>query len=100
MISESEQARLNKDKSIKYWKDVNKIIKVDELGPFHANYQHSGGIQELELVAKGDFDGDQIEDMLLTSRDSVKEGSYSAIRLFMITRTSEASAVMAKEYIY
>lgn len=99
IISTSEKARIVADKSIKHWQDVYPITKIEDLGQFHANYLHEGGAQELELVAKGDFNSDKIEDVLITSRDSVEGGSYSAVRLFIITKTSEAGEMLVvKEF--
>lgn len=93
VVSASEQARIDADKSRKHWRDVTPITRFETLGPFHANYHHAGGAQELALVARGDFNNDKIEDMLITSRDSVAGGSYGAIRLFLITRTSAAGDI-------
>lgn len=93
VISLAEQQRLAADTSKKLWRDVLKITKTEITGEKHAKYSHDGGMQELEQVARGDFNGDGIEDMLITSRDSVEGGSYSAIRLFMVTKKSEAGAV-------
>lgn len=100
VISGSEWARIDADKPIKSWNDVNPIIKVEKLGPFQARYHDdSGGRQELALVAKGDFDGDGTEDMLITSDDHVEGGSYFAIRLFLLTRSSLSSAItVLREY--
>lgn len=99
VISVNEQARIDANKSIKYLDDVNSTTRVELLGPFEARYHHEGGAQELALVAKGDFNGDGIEDMLITSRDSVEGGSYRAIRLFLLTRISASSAItVLREY--
>lgn len=102
VISErSEIARIKGDKSLKLWRDVENITKVEVLGPWHAIYHDEGGMQELELVAKGDFNGDKIEDMLITSRDSVVGGSHKAVRLFLITKLSETGeVVLLNEYGY
>ena len=98
----SRIARIKADKSLKYWQDVEHITQVEVLGPWHAIYHDDGGgIQELELVAKADFNGDKIEDMLITSNDSVVGGSYGNVRLFMLTKYSEAGeVVMLNEYEY
>ena len=95
-------ARIKADKSLKLWRDVARISKVEVLDPVHAIYRDdSGGIQELELVAKADFNGDKIEDMLITSRDSVVGGSYKAVRLFMLSKHSETGdVVLLNEYAY
>lgn len=88
VVSPTERARLNADQSRKRWADVTPMTQVETLSPFRANYRHASGAQELALVAKGDFNGDAIEDALITSRDSVDNGSYSAVRLFLVTRRS------------
>lgn len=93
VISETESLKISNDKKIKFWSQVNNISGVETIDPMHVTYKHEGGSQEIELVAKGDFNGDGIEDMLLTSRDSVEGGSYTAIRLFALTKLSEDAEV-------
>lgn len=102
VISTSEQTRIDANKSLKHWQDVYHITQVEVLGSWHAIYRDDGGgIQELELVAKADFNGDKIEDILITSRDSVVGGSYKNVRLFMLTKYSEAGEViLSNEYEY
>ena len=100
VVSPTERARLNADQSRKRWADVTPITQVGTLNPFRANYRHADGAQELALVAKGDFNGDAIEDALMTSRDSVDNGSYGAVRLFLVTRTSATGDVtVLNEYL-
>jgi hypothetical protein len=86
VISVSERDMQLHDKSLKYWSQVNKITAVETNSPIQVTYRHDGGAQEVELVAKGDFNADGVEDVMLTSRDSVEDGSYSAIRLFTLTK--------------
>lgn len=93
VISEAESAKLLNNKKIKYWSHINKITSVSKNSINHATYTHDSGSQELELVAKGDFNADGIEDMLLTSRDSVEGGTYSATRLFVLTKLSKDVAI-------
>lgn len=88
VVSQSERARLDAGTPSKRWADVTPITQVETLSPFRATYRHAGGAQELALVAQGDFNGDAVEDALITSRDSTDNGSYSAVRLFLVTRTS------------
>ncbi len=97
VISEAESTKLLNIKKIKYWSHINKITNIANHNINHATYTHDGGSQELELVAKGDFNGDGIEDMLLTSRDSVEGGTYSATRLFMFTKLSKDAAIKLLE---
>lgn len=100
VVSPTERARLNADRSRKRWADVTPMTQVETLSPFRANYRHASGAQELALVAKSDFNGDAIEDVLITSRDSVDNGSYDAVRLFLVTRTSATGDVtVLNEYL-
>ena len=85
VISTSERNRMLENQAIKTWTQVNQIESVSTDSAYHAKYKHSGGTQELALVASGDFNHDGVEDFLISSRDSVENGSYSAIRMFIIT---------------
>jgi len=99
IISVSESKRLLSNKSIKYWSQITKISSTVKIGPNHVKYIDESGTQELELVARGDFNGDGIEDMLITSHDSVKGGSYSATRLFLLTRlTLKGDIIFLKQW--
>lgn len=86
ILSASERDRILSDNRIQTWSQVMPLTGYERLGAYHATYKTEGGIQELELVARGDFNQDSFEDLMITSRDYVTEGSYSAIRLFMLTR--------------
>jgi len=97
MLSRSESEKAEKDQKIKYWAQLNKITAVSVSGPHMATYKSEAGEQELELLARGDFNHDGVEDMLITSRDSVTDGSYSAIRLFKLTKLSDKGEVVLLE---
>jgi len=99
LVSTTERDQVNKDNTKKYWRDVNVITKFESAGEGHALYYHAGGYQELERVASGDFNSDGIQDLLVTSRDFVDGGSYSAIRLLLLTKTPvNPDIVLLKEY--
>lgn len=87
ILSSNERDKILSDNNNKTWSQAAHIIGYENLGAYHAVYKAEGGIQELELVARGDFNRDGFEDLMLTSRDYVTEGNYSAIRLFILTRT-------------
>ena len=101
VISESEStAFLSAEKNLT-WNNINKISKVEVINRFHAIYSHLGGSQEIELVAQGDFNGDSVEDLIITSRDSVESGSYSAFRMFLVTKFFHGEKyIILKEYKY
>lgn len=73
------------------WSDVARHISYEPCktlsekvcGIYHDN---SGGTQRITLVARGDFNGDGVEDLLVSSRDSVSNGSYATYRMFVLTR--------------
>lgn len=94
IISDVESKRKLQDQTLTSWSDINTISSITDLGQNHSTYVHNDGSQqELELVAKGDFNGDGIEDFLLTSRDSMQGGSYSATRLFLFSKLSNESGI-------
>ena len=43
--------------------------------------------QRLEVIAHGDFDGDGIEDWLITDDTFARQGSYRASRMLLVTRS-------------
>jgi hypothetical protein len=53
----------------------------------------------LILRAKGDYNGDGIEDMLLSTSNTVEGGSYHSVDYFILTRlSSEASFTLLKQW--
>ena len=101
IISQSESQKALNNNKLTYWSDVNKIVNVDVKTNYQAIYKHKGAAQTIEFVAKGDFNGDAIEDLIITSRDVVEGGSYNAIRMFLITKkSSNTNYILLKEYRY
>ncbi len=75
--------------SAKSWNSMSRIKKVEPVNDMQAIYYDStGGIQRLTLMAKGDYNGDGIEDRLLFMENSVEGGSYSTEYVYIITRTA------------
>ncbi len=89
IISTEESKRIMANKKITSWAQVDPVLKAKKLSPYHIKYFIEGGSEELQLVAKGDFNHDGIEDMLIQINDAVEGGSYSATRLFLLTRLTE-----------
>ncbi|MDA7747067.1 hypothetical protein N8878_07035 [Psychromonas sp.] len=78
-----------KAKTASSWNDFSKIIKVISNSDTQSTYyDQTGGIQRLSLMAKGDYNGDGIEDCLLFMENSVEGGSYSSTEVYIITRMS------------
>lgn len=86
-ISSKERDRKLANRQGKRWSDVNQIERRKIDSPFDATFYHQGAVQEISLVGRGDFNDDGIEDLLITSRDSVVGGDYFNFRLFSLTKT-------------
>ncbi len=101
VISTAESERINSNPEMVTWSDVSKITDIDVKDQYKAIYSHLGAKQEIELIAQADFDIDGIEDVLISSRDSVENGSYSALRIFCVTKRKQDGAYeICKEYSY
>ncbi|MDO6764915.1 hypothetical protein [Agarivorans sp. 1_MG-2023] len=73
------------------WDDMFSIERVEELNEEQAIFYSEGSIQKLTLMAKGDYNGDGIEDLLLYMENSVEGGSYSSVHAYVLTRLSESA---------
>lgn len=83
------------------WADVTLIHSAEVLGSGRARFLHDGGVQEIAVVARGDFDRSGLESLLISSLNTVESGSYAAFKLFQVTRTAHnAPYILRKEYIY
>lgn len=101
VISTTESEKIFSNPKFVTWGDVNKMTDIDVGNQYNATYNHTGAKQEIELIARADFDSDGIEDVLISSRDSVENGSYSALRIFLITRKRQDGVYeVTKEYSY
>lgn len=86
IISNDDERRLVKTKS---WQEMSKIKKVETLNQDQAiYYDNTGGIQKLTLMAKGDFNQDGIEDVVLYMENTVEGGSYNSTYGYILTRLS------------
>ncbi len=99
LVSETEYKKFLDDKNKVHWGDVNRIAEFERIDDYKVVYRHNGGQQEIGLFAKGDFNMDSIEDILITSRDSVTGGSYNSMRMFLMTKYAlKADYVLLEEY--
>jgi len=81
------------------WNAVSKIKEVKAHSEMQSTYyDYSGSIQRLTLMAKGDYNGDGVEDQLFYMENSVEGGSYSSAKAYIITRmTVDAPIKLLKE---
>lgn len=91
IISVSERERIAASRPDATWKEalLEPLTEFSSCGEHCGVYGDASGQQAVKLVARGDFNDDRIEDVLIRSFDSVKGGgSYRASRMFLITRRS------------
>ncbi len=70
------------------WKDSEPGVRVTSSGPKQIAMDTGSGVVRLEWYARGDFDGDGVEDVLVRVATYAKQGTYATIRLFLLTRDS------------
>lgn len=70
----------------KSYLDFDPSANATAKGPDELAINGEGFTQTLILWGTGDFTGDGVEDLLVQSSDAFTEGTYKAIRLFMLTR--------------
>ncbi|MBI1422092.1 MAG: hypothetical protein GC149_01415 [Gammaproteobacteria bacterium] len=99
IISSTESTRILADKAIAHMSQVDTPVKFSGQSAHEMTYVYKSGEQQLQLVASGDFNHDGIEDYLISSQDSVKGGSYTALRLFLVTRLQgQADYTLLKQF--
>jgi len=100
MISGSEKQRILQNREIVSWAQAETVKFVSKEGKHQAKYAMDGAYQEVSLIARGDFNHDGIEDLLLFAQAHVVGGTYTAYRLFWITRINAKSPItLIREYI-
>ncbi len=98
-VSSAERDKLNKDNKQQAWGDINNIDKVEVIDQYHAYYYSEAARHELQAVAAADFNNDGLQDVLLSLHEHSTEGSYFAIRLFLLTCLDKGeNYVLLKEY--
>ncbi|MBH0059394.1 hypothetical protein I6F65_20865 [Pseudoalteromonas sp. SWXJZ94C] len=97
IISNDDERRLAKASS---WEEMSHIKKVEPVNDDQAiYYDNSGGIQRLTIMAKGDYNQDGIEDIVLHMANAVERGSYSSSYGYVLTRlTADAPYTLIKQF--
>ncbi|HVZ33696.1 MAG TPA: hypothetical protein VG963_14795 [Polyangiaceae bacterium] len=67
------------------WSKVEPVEFVASTAPNTAKYRAGPAEQVITLLARGDFNGDGVEDLLLMSHAHLTEGTYTRTRSFLIT---------------
>ncbi|ATG79574.1 MULTISPECIES: hypothetical protein [unclassified Pseudoalteromonas] len=97
IISNDDERRLASASS---WEEMSRVKEVQSLNKDQAiYYDNSGGIQKLTVMAKGDYNNDGIEDMVLYMDNSVEEGSYGSTYGYVVTRlAADAPYTLIKQF--
>jgi len=97
IISKDDERNLAKANN---WEEMSHFKKVEPLNKDQAiYYDNSGGIQKLTVMAKGDYNNDGIEDMVLDMTNGVEGGSYSSTYGYVVTRlAADAPYTLIKQF--
>lgn len=88
IVSGSEAARIAHERPFATWSEAlfEPITGYSPCGQYCGTYRDSSQEQTVRLLARGDFDGDGVEDVLVSSWDVALGGSYRATRTLLLTR--------------
>lgn len=98
--SSREAERNANDKSKRYWSDINQDLQFKVISKDRVKFFDDGGTQNISLVGRGDFNADGLEDVLISSRDSVEGGSYFNFRLFSLSVNAKGEWQLIEEFKY
>lgn len=93
VISSAERQRLSENSNIKFWSDIESLKSVSKQGVDTYEVAVKGGTHSLKILARGDANGDGIEDLLVRDDQSVTEGSYSASHLWLLTKLDDSEPI-------
>lgn len=88
ITSASEAERIADERPHATWRQALfvPLTEFSPCGPHCGRYRNPNQMQVVRLVARGDFDADGIEDVLISSHDAALGGSYRAGRMLLLTR--------------
>lgn len=79
-----------KAKTLSTWDETDRIQRTQVASPVRAEYfDATDGFQVITIVAKGDYNADGIEDIVIEKENSVLSGSYSSSHGYVLTRMTE-----------
>lgn len=86
------------DSSKKVWSDVNRIRRTERVSELETKYYSDAGVQTLFEIGRGDFNDDATEDILILSQDTVTDGSYFHLRLFVFSIDKNIRWTLVEQY--
>ncbi len=96
-------------KKVRNNKDINTLSKalrqISQLASIQVENEHEvvvraiGGQKIIKLLAKGDFNNDGFEDIIVQTKNSIVQGTYKSTSLFLLTRkNTNPMFELVKEY--
>ncbi|HCD5139844.1 ATPase [Vibrio parahaemolyticus] len=90
VISDESEEKV---KTLSTWDEADHIQSTRVVSEVRAEYfDATGGFQVITVVAKGDYNADGIEDIVIEKENSVLSGSYSSSHGYVLTRMSEQAS--------
>jgi len=86
ITSTNERASILANTSLKTLNDVTPIEKFIQVNDYEFKVEALGGLQTMLVLAKGDTNGDQIEDLLIEVGNAAIGGSYHATYIFVLSK--------------
>ncbi len=97
--SKSKKSSIEADTSLTNINEVTPIIDFTSKNNYEVELKVDGGTQAIMVLAKGDVDGDQLEDLLIRVINASEKGSYRATHIFVITKKeNEGNWLLLSEY--
>lgn len=88
LVSSSEESSARKDPSIQFWGDINKDLVATIVSEYQSTYLNAEAQQAIDILGRGDFDGDGIEDVLVAIKSAAVGGSFSDERIFALKNST------------
>jgi len=86
ITSTNERVSILADASLTTLNEVTPITGFAQVNDYKFKVQAIDGSQIMTILAKGDTNGDKIEDLLMLVRGAVEGGSYRATHLFVLSK--------------
>ena len=75
------------------WIKVDTILSINVESSREIIVETEGWRDWIEILARGDFDGDGLEDLLLINNNGATEGTYGATDIFLLSREAPESVM-------
>ena len=73
------------------WSAIDMIEEVEVVTEYRVEIATGGSFNHVELMARADFNGDGLEDLLVRTGGSARGGTHSATSLYLLSRETDDS---------